>query len=176
MQKIDLTAAMEFALNRVADDPLVVAAYDCFDRKPVGRRCLDRRHILRTDQREIKRSRNRSSRERQNVYQLESLFQQLLVTYSEPLFLIYDKQPEILELDVGRNESVRANDDVNGAIMDRRYRVPLFRDGKKSAQHSHPNRIVGHSLSKGFKMLLSEARSGHQHRSLFSAHARFKRR
>ena len=49
VQKIDLTLALELAIDRIADDALVVPANDRLNREPVERRRLDRRHIFDPD-------------------------------------------------------------------------------------------------------------------------------
>ncbi len=49
VQEIDLPLAFELAVDRVANDALVVAADDGLDREAVERRGLDRRHVFDPD-------------------------------------------------------------------------------------------------------------------------------
>ena len=49
MQKINLALALELAIDRVANDALVVTANHRLDRQPIERRRLDRRHVFDPD-------------------------------------------------------------------------------------------------------------------------------
>ena len=50
VQKENLTLPLELALDRIANDPLVVTAHDRFNRETIERRRLNRRHVFYSDQ------------------------------------------------------------------------------------------------------------------------------
>ena len=116
VQEENLALALEFAIDRVANDPLVVTADHGLDRQPIERRRLDRRHVFHADERQVKRARNRRGRKRQHVDQLEELLELLLVQNAEALLLVDHDEAEILEDDVAGNEAMRADDDVDAAF------------------------------------------------------------
>src|SRR5271165_3602692 len=64
MEEVNLPVAMEFTLNRVANDSFVVAANHRLYRKPVRRRRLNDGHVLCANERQIECSRNRGSGKR----------------------------------------------------------------------------------------------------------------
>ena len=116
VQKIDLALSFQFAIDRVANDSLIVAAHDRFDRQPIEWRRFNRRHVFRADEREIKRARNRRGRKREHVHEFEKLLELFLVQNAEALFLIDDNEAEILENDVAGDEAMRADDNVDTAF------------------------------------------------------------
>ena len=116
VQEINLTLALELALDGVADDALVVTADDRLDREAIERRRLDRRHVFHADERQIKRARDRRGGKREHVDELEELLEFLLVQHAEALLLVDHDQAEILENDVAGNEPVRADDDIDAAV------------------------------------------------------------
>ena len=60
VQEVDLSAARHLALDRIADDALVITADDRLDRNAVRRRCFDRAHVARAEQGKVKRPWDRS--------------------------------------------------------------------------------------------------------------------
>src|SRR5580704_7006089 len=126
MEEIDLPIAMQFPLDRVANDSLVVTANDCFDRKTIGWRGLNDGHILGADQRKIKRSGNRRRRKRENINQLELLLEFFLVPHTEALFLVNDHEPELFEFDIAGDQPMGANDNINRSFSQSSNGFPLF--------------------------------------------------
>jgi hypothetical protein len=100
VEKVHLPLPAQFAVDRVANDPLVIRADERLDRDAIRRRRLDGAHVLRPHEREIKRARDRSGRERQHVDQPEQLLELLLVKHTEALLFVDDDQAEVSELDV----------------------------------------------------------------------------
>src|SRR5205814_7536201 len=97
VQEEYLTLPFELAIDRRANQPLIVSRHHCFYRQAVERRSLDRGHIFYAHKRKIESARNRRGRERQHIDQLEKLFEFFLVQYSEALLLINHHQAEIFE-------------------------------------------------------------------------------
>ena len=71
VQKVNLALAFKLAIDCVANNSLVVTANDRFDRQPIERRRFNRRHVFRTDEREIERARDRRGRKRENIDEFE---------------------------------------------------------------------------------------------------------
>src|SRR5215472_3246308 len=116
MQKEYLPLPFQLAINRSANDSFVVSGDDCLYRQTVQRRSLDCGHVFYAYERKVESARNRRSRERQHINQLEELFEFLLVQNAESLFLVDHHQGEIFEHDVAGDEPVSANDDIDAAL------------------------------------------------------------
>ena len=175
VQEIDLALALEFAIDRVADDPFVVAADDRLDREPIERRRLDRRHVFHADEREIKRARDRRGGKREHVHELEELLEFLFVQHAEALLFVDHDQPEILEKHVAGNDAVRADHDIDAAFAQELEHLLLLRRRTETAEHFDPHRIIEHALAEGFEMLLREHGGGREHGDLFAFHHGFER-
>ena len=116
VQEIDLALPFQLAIDRVANDALVVAANNRFDRQPIERRRLDRRHVFHADERKIKRARNRRRRKREHIDEFEKLLELFFMQNAEALFFVDDDQTQILENDIAGNEPMRADDNVDAAF------------------------------------------------------------
>ena len=129
VNEVDLAAALELAADRAADDLLIELDDVGLNRQPVLRRRLDDRHVADADERHVQRARNRRRRHRQHVHLPPQLLDLLLVRHAEPLLLVDDEQAEIAELDVLRQQPVRADDDVDLAGGQIRERLLLLGAG-----------------------------------------------
>ncbi len=91
---------------------------------------------------------------------------------AEPLFFVDDQQSEIAKLDVLRQQSVRADDDVDlagGEIGDRFFLLLL---GAKAADHLDANRKPREPLAQGLLMLKGQNRGRREERDLLAVHHR----
>ena len=70
------------------------------------------------DQRHVERARDRGRGEREHVDGGAQLLHALLVGHAEAVLLVDHEQPEVLELDVLREEAVGADHHVHGALLD----------------------------------------------------------
>ena len=168
VEEIDLPVARHFPLDGLADHALVVGRDDGLDRMPVGRRGLDRAHVARAGQREIKRARNRRGGERQHIDQPEKLLEFLLLLHAEALLLVDDDQAEILEFDVLREKPVRADDDVDRAVAQSLDRLALALRGLQPAQAIDADRVGGDTFAQVFPVLLGQDRGRHEKGRLFA--------
>ena len=175
VQKKYLPLPFQFAIDRVANDPLIVSRHDGFDGQTIERRRLDRGHVFRADERKIKRARNRRGGKRQHVDELEELFEFLLVQHAEALLLIDHDQAEIFEDDVAGNEPMRADDDIDAAFAQQLQHFFLFGVRTKTAEHFDAHRIIEHALPKHFEMLLRQNGGRREHGDLFAVHDRLER-
>src|ERR1700761_2024481 len=88
MQEVDLPLPGELALNRVANDPFVVWTNQRIDWNAIQRRRLDRAHVLRAHQRQVKRSGNRRGGKSQQIDQPEEILELLFVEHAEALLFV----------------------------------------------------------------------------------------
>ena len=93
----DLAAALDLAQDRLADEPGRRLGDVGLDRQPVLRRRLDRRQVADAGERHVQRPRDRRRRESQHVDLAPHLLEVLLVRDTEPLLLVDDHEPEVLE-------------------------------------------------------------------------------
>ena len=70
VQEINLSAAVQLALDRRPYQSFIVSGNHCLDGQPILWRRLDGAHVARACEREIERPRNRRRRQRDNVHQL----------------------------------------------------------------------------------------------------------
>ena len=175
MQEINLALPLELAIDRVADDALVVTADHRLDRQAIERRRLDRGHVFHADQRQIKRARNRRGGKREDIDELEELLEFLLVQNAEALLLVDHHQAEILENHVAGDQPMRADDDIDAAVAQQLENLALLRVRAEAAEHFDPHRIIEHALAERFEVLLREHRRRREDRDLFSFHHRFER-
>ena len=111
--KNDLPAAIELAQDRVADQAGRRLRDARLDRQPVLRRRLDDAHVAHAGQRQVQRPRDRRRRQRQDVDLGAHLLEPLLVGDAEALLLVDDDQAQVAELDVLRQQPMRADDQVD---------------------------------------------------------------
>ena len=115
---------------------LVEAADERADRQPVGGRRRDDRDLAQPAHRHLQRARDRRRGQRQHVDLRAQLLEPLLVGDAEALLLVDDQQAEILEADVARQQAVRADDDVDLAVRQRRHRLLLLGLAAEARQHA----------------------------------------
>ena len=108
-----LALAQQFAPDGGADLLLLVGADEGEHRVPLLRRGRDRGHLPDAGDRHLERARDRGRGHGQHVDVGAQLLQLLLVLDAEALLLVDDDQAEVLELGLGREQPVGADDDVH---------------------------------------------------------------
>ena len=168
MQEEGLAAALELALDRVADQVLVVGADVGADRAAALGRGLDRRDVAQPGQAHLQGARDRRCRERQHVDLELQLAQQLLLLDAEALLLVDDDEAEVLGADVAREQPVGADQDVDLArLVVGQDRFDLGRLAQPRDPLDHEGQ-VGEALAEGAEVLLGEDRRRHQHQHLLA--------
>ena len=144
--------------------------------RPVLGRRVDRRHVADAGERHLQRSRDRRRRHGQHVHVRAHLLQPLLVRHAEPLLLVDDHQPQVLERDVGAQDAVRADHHVDGALRGIGDDLLLVGRRHEAREHRdlHGERRV--ALAERDEVLLGQERGRHQHRDLLALHHRLERR
>ena len=116
VQVEDLAAPADLVADGLDHERLVVGLDDGLDRMAVGGRGLDDAEVARAGQREVERARDGRGAHRQHVDVRAPLLEHLLVLHAEPLLLVDDHQPEVLERDVALDQAVGADQDVDCAL------------------------------------------------------------
>ena len=112
-----LALAQQLALHGAHREALVVAADVGEHRLAVLGRGVDRAHLADARERHLQRARDRRRRHREHVDAGAELLQPLLVRDAEPLLLVDDQQPEVLERHVLAEQPVRADHHVDLARL-----------------------------------------------------------
>ena len=125
VDEIDLPPTVQLPRDRLLQQRVVPGLDKREHRRPVLGRRLEEREIAEPREREMQRAWDGRRGQRQHVdAELERL-QPLLVPHPEAVLLIDDQQAEILERDVGRQQPVRADHDVDLTLRD-----PLHQGGR----------------------------------------------
>ena len=119
MDEEDLPVAVQLAEHGVADQFRVEAGDAGLDGQPVLGRRFQVRDVAQAQQRHVQRARDGRGRHRQHVDDLPQRLEPLLDLDAEPLLLVDDHQPQVVELHVGLRQPVRADDDVDRALGQR---------------------------------------------------------
>ena len=109
----NLSAASEFPGKRRGDKRILLLRDHRVDRKPPDRRRGDRAQIPEARHRHVKRAGNRGRGHGQHVDCRTDRLELFLVFDAEPLFLVNDDQSEIAELDVGPDQGMSPDDNVD---------------------------------------------------------------
>ena len=113
--KIDLAVAVQLAVDGPLDR-LVVEADDAgLDRLAVRRRGFQVGDVADAQQAHVQGPRDRRGREGQDVHRRAQRLEPLLVLDAEPLLLVDDHQPQVLERHVLLDDPVGADQDIDGA-------------------------------------------------------------
>ena len=107
-----LSVSAHLELNGIRNHLFVEGMHLGIDGIAVRRRCLDDTHVACPHQRELQRSRNRCGCHGERVHIGLHLAQLLLRGNAELLFLIDDKQSEVLELHRLPDELMRTDNDI----------------------------------------------------------------
>ena len=134
------------------------------------------RQVADAGHRQVQRPRDRRRRQRQDVDLAAELLEPFLGGHPEPLLLVDDDEPEVLEPDVLRQQPVRADDEVDRA----RRRGPSSVAACSFAEHEprqQPDleREGGEPLAERRVVLGGEHGRRHEHRDLLAVLGRLER-
>ena len=87
--------------------------------------------------------------------------------HAKTLLLIDNQKPQILILDILRENAVRPDQNIDIPFFHARQDSFLFRRGAETRQHLHIHRIILHALHKGVVMLLCQDGGRNQEYNLF---------
>ena len=135
VDEVDLAAAFEFLLDGGLDELVVPAGDDGLNRHAIFGRSLDHAHVAQADQRHVQRARDGRGRHGEHVDLLAHLLDAFFVAHAEALFFVDDEQAEVGELQVFREEAVRADEDVDFAGFGFLQNFFLLLRGAEAADH-----------------------------------------
>ena len=169
VQEVDLAAALELAQHRLADRARPFGADEGLDREaPLGRG-RDHREITKTLERHAERARDRRRGQRQHVDLGAHRLHLLLVADAEAVLLVDHEQAKALELDVGREQLVRADHDVDSAVGEPFERRLDFLRRAEARQLRDLDRPLAEAVGDVLVMLLGEQRRRREDRDLLAA-------
>ena len=162
VHEVDLPAAVQLAVDGMADQFLVPADDPRLDRQPVRRRGFEVRDFADAQERRVQRPRDRRRRHRQDIDAGAQELQPLLVLDAEALLLVDDDEAEVFELHVLRNHAVGADEDIDAALCGPLQDRLLLPGAAEAAEHFDGERVLGEPLGEGAEVLLGQHRRGHQ--------------
>ncbi len=136
-----LAAARELARHRLADDLVVPPRDDGAHGAAIDRRRRDEREIAQAGDGHLQRARDGRRGQRQDVDLRADLLDALLVRDAEALLLVDDEQAQVLEVHVLREQAVRADDDVDLAVLEADERLLLLLLGLEARER--PDLVIG---------------------------------
>ena len=169
MQKVNLSAALEFAQHSFADHAIALAAHKSLDGQAPLRRGRNHAQVAQTFQSHAQGARNRRGGEREHIDLGAKGLHGLFVTHAKAVFLVNDEQPQALELHVLAEQLVRADDDVDGAVSHTLDGGGDLLGRAKAAHLGHLDRPFGKAVHQRLVVLLGQQRGGRQQRHLLAA-------
>src|SRR2546430_7312856 len=170
-----LAAALQFALDDLFDQVVVVGGDEGLDRQRLLRRSLDHGEIAYARQRHVQRARDRRGGQRQYIHRRPQLLELLLLHDAEALLLVEDDEPEILEPNVLLQQAVGPDHHIDLAHLQSPQDVGRLRVRTKARQHVYLHRERLKALAKGQEVLLREDGGGYEDRHLLAVHHRLER-
>ena len=144
-----LAAAIELARDALVDQAVVPRLDEGEHGRPVARRRLHQRHVAQAGERQVQRARNRRRGEREHVGLELELLEPLLVLHAEAMLLVDDDEAEVRELDVGAEQPVRADDDVDLLRLRARRATAACSFARLEAAHrARRDREIGEPLAR----------------------------
>ena len=176
VQEVNLAAAPELLLDGGADQFRIEMRHHGVDGQPVLGRRLDDAHVADAQQRHVQRARNGRGAHGQHVHVLRDLFEPLFVADAEALLFVHDQQAQVAELDVLRQQPVRADENVHLAVGQiRQHRLDLL-GRAEAAEHFDAHREGRETALESFVVLERQDGGGRQHRHLLAVAQRLERR
>src|SRR3954471_7346932 len=170
-----LAPARLLALERLLDEPLVVLADVGLDGPPALGRRLDDADVAQAGQRHLQRARDRRRAHGDDVDAELELAQQLLLLDAEALLLVDDDEPDVLAAQVAAEDAVRADEDVDPAVVERGDRLALLLRAAEAADVLDREGVVLQALGERAEVLLGEDRRRREDEHLLAVVRRLER-
>ena len=170
MQIVYLATTIYLPTDPIPYQPFVILRHNCFNWMPSRRRSLDLTQISCPKHRKIECPWNGGSREGENIHPTKPLLQLFLLLNSKTLLLINHDQPQLMELHIGGQKSVRPYHHINRTIRNPLHDLLLFTCRTESTQLLNHDRPIRKPLPQVPRMLLRQNRRGSQDHNLFTCH------
>ena len=161
-----LTVAVDLAKDDLTEARLLEHRHLGVHRGAPLRRLHEARDVACPEKGEVQRARDRGRGQGEDVHHTAQLLEALLVRHPEALLLVDDDQPQILEADVLREESVRPDQNVELPVARALEDVELLLARPEAAETVDADRELRHAVAEGHQVLLRENGGRHQHRHL----------
>ena len=168
VQVKDLPAAAQLLADRLGDERLVVFQHIGLHRVAVLRRFVDDRHIPDAAHRHVEGAGNGGGGKGQHIHAALELLELFLLLDAEPLLLIDDAQPQVLEPDVLLHQPVGAHHHVDLAVGQLLQDLLLLLGGAEAGQQLHIDGVALQPPQKGLVMLPGQDGGGDQHGALLA--------
>ena len=168
VEEVDLAAAGKFLLDGGFDEIVVEAGDDGVDGEAVFGWGFDHAEVAETEHGHVESAGDGGGRHGEGVDVLADLLETLFVADAEALLLVDDHEAEILELDVGGEEAVRSDGDVDpagGEVFGGRLE---FLGGAEAGEHLYADGEGGEAALEGFVVLKREHGGGRENGDLFA--------
>ena len=152
----DLALAQQLAPDRLRHRAFVVLADVGEDRLAVLGWGLHQRQVANAGEAHLERARDRGRRQREDVDVGPQSLDLLLVLHAEPLLLVDDEQPEVLELDVVGEQPVRPDHHVDLAGLHALDHRVLLAGRQEPRDHLDPHRVAGEPFAERLAVLVRE--------------------
>ena len=169
VQKVALTAALEFAQHRLADHTCAFVAHKGFDGQAALRRSRNHAQIAQALQSHAHGARDRGGGEREHIDLGAQAFHGLFVAHAKAVFLIDDEQAQVVEFGGFAQQLVRADHDVHRAVGKAFEGGGDFFARSETRDFGHLDRPFGKAVFERLVVLLGQQRGGCQQRDLFAA-------
>ena len=146
-----LPVAIHLAQDRLAHQRLVELTDEGLDGQALLGRRLDGAQVAHAGQAHVQRARDGRRRQGQHVHLGAHLLDALLVRHAEPLLLVHDQQPQILEGHVLAQQAVRADHQVHRCRLPAAQRRDPAARTSESARASR--RVTGKAASRRQKLV-----------------------
>src|SRR4051812_5248828 len=171
-----LAAAGPLPLERLLDEALVVLADVGLHRPAALGRRLDDADVAHAGERHLQRPRDRRRAHRDDVDLELELAEQLLLLDAEALLLVDDDEPDVLAAQVAPEDAVRADQDVDAAVVERGDRLALLLRAAEAADVLDREGVVLETLGERAEVLLGEDRRRREDEHLLAVVGRLERR
>ena len=156
MKEVDLTAALQFSQDRLADRSVLVALNEGLDGEtPLRSGCNDG-EVADPFEAHGERAGNRGCREREHVDFSANFPQKFLLPDAEAVLFVDDDEPEVLEVHLVGKELVRADHDVDRAVGEAFEGFGGFLPCAEARELGNRYRPRAEAVAEGGGMLFSE--------------------
>ena len=169
VEKEDLAAAGEFVLDGLFDEAFVVLMDFGFDGIAVGGRGVDGGHVAHAHEGKVEGAGDGGGGEGEDVDLAEAFLEGLLVFDSEALFFVDDDEAEVLVGEVGREEAVGADDDIDGAVGEAFEGFADFGSAAEAVEEVDGDGELRHPGAEVAMVLFGEDGGGAEHGHLAAA-------
>ena len=157
VDEVDLAAALELDFDGGADELLVELGDDGLDGHAIAGRRFDHAHVAQADERHVQRARDGRGGHGEDVDFAAHLLEAFFVADAEALLFVDDEEAEVVELDVFREQAVRADEDVDAAVLDLLEDELLLFGRAEAGDHFDVDGELAEAAFEGLEML--EART-----------------